>query len=269
MKIYLNICFVFGIVFTLNSQVTNELKGCWLPEKYVKSKKFDDNIMFPIEGFEISQEKTNQFIEDFNIETSKNESSNIILIKTFKSEHRSIFCAVSKNSIQKYYLPHFYSNLNMKYISREVVEYYKKSKVYLSIEGDKLLVEIVKNNKTEKIYFVNHANDYVFENIADSQKFILNKIIENNIYVGVGAKYFEKKLSGNEKTLKLSYNFFQESDNLIIENQNNIKLYETGMISTKFFKTVNINIASVQKLIFKIESKQSQSKWEFKIELID
>jgi hypothetical protein len=84
-------------------------------------------------------------------------------------------------------------------------------------------------------------------------------------YTGTGSITKELKLTGKETTLKLSYEFYKEADELIVYDQNGKELDRTGMQATTKEVTETINIYDVTKLVFKIESKEANSKWKFSV----
>ena len=95
----------------------------------------------------ISEKITKDFVEMYDINLSRG-IENIIVIKTFKSELNSIMTErVFDNEMEKFSLTDFWRYLNLKYVSREVVNDYKTCKVLISKRGEELLLEVVDNNK--------------------------------------------------------------------------------------------------------------------------
>ena len=86
-------------------------------------------------------------------------------------------------------------------------------------------------------------------------------------YTGTGTTTKELSLSGKETAIKLSYEFYKEPDQLIIEDQNGKQLYKTEMIATNEAQKTTVSLNGVVKLVFKIKSEQPNSKWRFKVEL--
>ena len=155
-----------------------------------------------------------------------------------------------------------------KYISRKDVEGFKKAKVIISIKWEKLLVEIIKNKKSNKIYFISKLNDYEFQNIENAKLYLENNI-NGKSFSGLGSANYEFLVKNNNKRLKLTYEFFKASDRLFIYNQNDVEIFDSGMISTIEPQIKIINLNGTEKLKMKLVSEQSKSKWQFKFELAD
>lgn len=173
---YLMISIIVFFSYTCNAQIQEKLNGSWLPERYVLAVLADsidnlDEYLFPVEGFEISKERTAEFIKNYEIETNNPES--LIVIKTYKSEHNTILAEkVLLGGHEKYKLPYFHGSLNMKYIPRETVNRYAKADVYMSKSGNKVLLEIMVDNRSEKIYFVDNVNGRYFKDIESGKKYM-------------------------------------------------------------------------------------------------
>lgn len=84
-------------------------------------------------------------------------------------------------------------------------------------------------------------------------------------YEGNGTLTKELTLSGKETLLKLSYEFYKEPDEIIVYDQNGNELHRTGMRATTKEVAETIIIYNVTKLVFRIESKTTNSKWKFLI----
>lgn len=81
--------------------------------------------------------------------------------------------------------------------------------------------------------------------------------------VGTGTTVKELPLTGKERTLNLSYEFFSDPDELIIYDQNSKELYWSGMKGTKRVESVTVPINKVTKLTVKINSEVTTSRWKF------
>lgn len=66
----------------------------------------------------------------------------------------------------------------MKYISRESVNQFTESTLFLSKKGDKLLLEIVGNDYKEEIYFICGITDYRFVDIESAVKYLQVNILK-------------------------------------------------------------------------------------------
>lgn len=82
---------------------------------------------------------------------------------------------------------------------------------------------------------------------------------------GVGSMTKDFLLSGYETELELSYEFYKESDELIVYDQNKKELHRTGIRTTTRVEKATINLTGVTKLIIKIESKETTSKWRISV----
>jgi hypothetical protein len=178
MKNILILFFILSSDYSCRAQIVEEFKGCWLPEKYVFAKMANDTnntdcFLYPVEGFEISKERTVEFIHYLELENQIVDVDKTILVKTYKSELNSILSEkfIYKTK-EKYRLPFFFSYLNMKYIPQEIVERFEKANIYLSKAGNKLLLEIIENDKQEKIYFINGINDHIFKDVEEANQYL-------------------------------------------------------------------------------------------------
>jgi len=67
--------------------------------------------------------------------------------------------------------------------------------------------------------------------------------------------------------LKLSYEFYKEPDQLILEDKSGKVLFNTDRIATSKRKTIEIPLKGVTKLVFKISNEQNNSKWKINVEI--
>jgi hypothetical protein len=100
------------------------------------------------------------------------------------------------------------------------------------------------------------------DNIYYSKKIVSEKY---NEYNGVGSVIKKIELTGEETTLELLYDFYNETDQLVIQDQNGKELYNTTMKATVKSEKAIINLCNVITLVFRIESKVKDSKWKFSI----
>jgi antitoxin component YwqK of YwqJK toxin-antitoxin module len=103
------------------------------------------------------------------------------------------------------------------------------------------------------------------ETYKENELLKAESFIKPKQYEGYGAMTKELTLSGKETSLNLSYEFYKEPDELIVYDQNGKELHRTGMRATTKEVTETINIYDVTKLVFKIESKETNSKWKFSV----
>lgn len=99
--------------------------------------------------------------------------------------------------------------------------------------------------------------------IVDGVAFLCERQKTPTILTGSGSVVKEYLLKGQERELKLSYEFFSEPDELIVYDQLKRVLYKSGMQSTKQAVSVSIALDGVEKLVFKINAKSSQSQWRY------
>jgi hypothetical protein len=179
MKIVVIIVF-FTCIFPCNAQIYSDLKGCWLPENYITALLEKDTInsesfLLPVEGFEIFMPNTLVFINNYKTECQNIDTNKLILIKTYKSELNSILTQmIIEDGIEKYQLPYFFSYLNLKFISSELLNHYQNSVVYIFNKDNKLYLDITCNKQNETIIFINNVNGYNFKNIIDAQTYLYN-----------------------------------------------------------------------------------------------
>jgi len=148
MKKYLLIvlCVTFFSI-DIFSQISEDLKGCWLPEKYVNRKDENKKDLFPIVGLEINKDKNEKFCEYYSLNC---DIDSMILIQTYGGELR--FIKIIKIDNNKYMLKNFIQHVNLKYFTEEQAEYYKNSDVFLYKKNNKLALVIQHQNKKEKIW---------------------------------------------------------------------------------------------------------------------
>ena len=149
------------ILWSVGCSAQNQSKNdCWLPEKYVEAMISKDTnaykYLIPIEGFETP-------FDDCYILTYKGEQNPI---KTEK---------VIINGKEKYRLLNLHYYINLKYNSKELVNRYSKAEVYISKDKEKLLLEIIEDDKQEAIYFIDRINNYDFKNIKESKEYLQTK----------------------------------------------------------------------------------------------
>jgi hypothetical protein len=97
----------------------------------------------------------------------------------------------------------------------------------------------------------------------DGVTFLCEKQKLSTKFTGSGSMVKEYLLKGKERELNLSYEFFSDPDELIVYDQSKRVLYNSGMQSTKEAVSVNIPLAGVEKLVFRINTKSSKSQWRY------
>lgn len=173
----------------------------------------------------------------------------------------------------KFIEPCSFTNIKISKYDTSAYLGYSVEYVYLKKELAKVLVIEPVDEKGEgacfnecAIFFlkqdtlINICGGYTFYMLKDNNK---NEAIRFN---GSGDTTKELTLSGIEKSLTLSYEFFKEPDELIIYDQNEKEIFRTGMTVTTKAERETIKLKGVSKLIFKIRCKETNSKWRFSAE---
>lgn len=80
---------------------------------------------------------------------------------------------------------------------------------------------------------------------------------------GFGNFTQELIIANNYQELIISYEFFSEPDALTIYDQAGKILYNSEMRSTKEAVSVNVPLLGVEKLVFRINTKLSKSRWRY------
>ncbi len=83
----------------------------------------------------------------------------------------------------------------------------------------------------------------------------------------MGSQTKEILLSGYETELKLSYDFHDVADHLIIKNKRGKELFSKKNNETNGKMTKEIPLRGITNLIFIVKSNQKNSKWEIKAEI--
>lgn len=141
------------------STYSQSQKRAWVRQDYVKAKNDGDTgayrFLFPIGAF--MYDKNNKLF----IETYGGESMPI----RYKME---IVDGQKKNR-----LINLHYNLN--YITRNEVQRLSNATFYFWHSGDRIALEIVEKNRTQKYFFVDHDGGYKFININDAKEYLSNK----------------------------------------------------------------------------------------------
>jgi hypothetical protein len=119
------------------------------------------------------------------------------------------------------------------------------------------------NLDTSKIS-INVKNELFIEEVVKREEKVKDSVYS---YKGFGTSNKEFRLSGREHKLDLVYEFFSEPDELVIYDQFNRELFNSGMKSTKQPISVSIPLRGVESLVFKINSRTSKSQWRYEFTL--
>ena len=152
--------FLLILAVSISFNITAQTQA-WLPEKFVTAVSKHDTTAYqyliPVEGFI----------------TYNNGAFDIL---TFMGEINPIkYKKILNNGREKYQLYNLYSYINMKYVSKEWVGRLGKATVYFSKTNGKLLLEIMEKGHKEDIYFVNKHEDYKFNDIENSEGYLMTR----------------------------------------------------------------------------------------------
>jgi len=155
------------------------LRGCWISENAVNSISRNDTTKtkksIPVIGFDFDEKNLVHFLNYYDIKIPLN---NRLLIQTFNSDINCIeFKKEINNNQTVYKLVNLYKYLNLLNFSEQEINEYKKSKIVLFIQNNRLILEISKNNKSVRYYFVNKINGKEFKTIDEGIR--LSKSIDD------------------------------------------------------------------------------------------
>ncbi len=160
--------FVFALILLFNSDLHSN-PVTWLPERYVEGvgseKVLDKSLLWPISGIMFDDERNQLFIEGYMGEPKPVKSIKFTIDGIEKYKLLGIEYCINLANIP----PNLYDSL---------VSNIKETTFYLSAYGDKMLLEIVRNNHIKSVFFVNHHHDYKFKTIRDAYKYIAEVTIK-------------------------------------------------------------------------------------------
>lgn len=140
-------------------------------------------------------------------------------------------------------------------------DYYGKGKI-LSLE-----VKNITDKKVVLCYDKNYCDTYIknYNSRGDSGMISYRELTKE--FTGTGSQSKEILLSGYETELKLSYDFYEKADHLIIEDKSGKELFSTEMTATNRRRAKEIPLRGITKLMFKLTSSFKSSKWKIKVEI--
>lgn len=151
---------------------------------------------------------------------------------------------------------------NRKFVSKNsvFVEYHgSESELYFKVKevsADKLILCFVDNKSDCKIEKYIRIDNYIEIHKA---------------YSGVSQVIEEIAISKRKyTTITLSYDFYREPDQLIVEDQQGNILFKTEMTGTERKQVKEIDLSNnrnIEKLFFKINTGKTTSKWKFNVEI--
>ena len=155
MKYLIGFFAVFIVITTFAQNSTH----AWLPEKYVHAITSNDTsgitFLRPISGFEKINKKL--YILTFGGEVSPLKSKVVYI-----------------NGIKKSKIINIDHYLNLKYFAKEEQSEINKMDIYFSIEKDKLLIEMCKEDTCNKVYFIDHFSGYEFKDLYKTRAHLLH-----------------------------------------------------------------------------------------------
>jgi len=242
-----------GEITTQNDLVKVEtLYGTWKVDKFYSVPNCiteADNYMTPAQAKTylkktISIQKSNAIIFNNDCSTVNYHASRENAFEYFHSNYRMVANSITGNGTRGLHK----EILGIKVDSIDLVE----------MQCNELYYDLIALNNEELIL------------VYKSTFFFLRRV-ENKTqgvsYKGTGSTTKELSLTGNETVLKLSYEFFKDPDQLVIEDQSGKELFKTERLATKGINSTSVKLSGVTKLIFKVKSEQPNSLWRFKVEL--
>ena len=209
----------------------------------------------------------------------------------FSTEGGVLFSFYDKSTLKKSIIT-FYGEM-----SKRIDEYYFKNGKLIFVFKQNFYYDKPIYMNGFKVDYIEENRYYFYENklikwIDDkkvernvnekSNKNIANKLVNDAIailnlkkdksysFTSCGNYEYELFLSFIIQKINLTYNFYKEPDQLIIEDQKGNIVFKTKMTSTSGEQVKEINLSNrrdIEKLIFKIKTKKTNSKWMFKIEI--
>ena len=136
-------------------------------------------------------------------------------------------------------------------------------------KGEKLILKVKKitEKKVVLCYNGNQCDTYIrnYNPRGDPDLIFYRELTKE--FSGTGSQCKEILLSGYETELKLSYDFYENADQLIIEDKSGKELFSTKMTATNGRRTKELPLRGITKLVFKVTSSQESSKWKIKAEI--
>lgn len=85
------------------------------------------------------------------------------------------------------------------------------------------------------------------------------------VITGTGSSTKQYRIKNDLKEVRITYEFFKDADQLIIEDLSSKILYTTNMISTDKEQFITIPVENLKVLVLKIKSESSNSRWKIKV----
>ena len=132
----------------------------WFPEKYVQAVQAKNpapnEFLFPIEAIEFQAEQ--------------------LFVIFSKGEWNPVTYTTAKiDGVDKMLLQDLGSYVNLKYHSDDYRNQISNTKFYISFEFGKLLLEAIKDNNTEKTYFIDRIDGYIFNHVFKSREYLIKR----------------------------------------------------------------------------------------------
>ncbi len=229
----------------------------------------NDNLPNQIFGKWITLKSLSRDYTKYNIEDIKKVEKSILCIE----RNRIYFDGV--NFIDTCYF-------NSKRITYSKLFDKKNEEYHWFEDGTKLLMRKKDTGPLPSIYTKEQLSKFIFINLGcghdqsiiylNADTLILNyiggvtfflvKIADEKRFIkGVGSTTKKIQLKGNETSLSIEFDFYNEPDKLIIENQFGVKLFQTEMVANKSKKKSQILLNGESEIVVYIQSIKPSSKW--------
>lgn len=200
--------------------------------------------------------------QKFSIEQAKQIRHSILSVQNNTFFYNSI----------KFIEPCSFYGWNVKNYDTSENQMYNIGFIYSKKELDKLLilepVDSIGNASCYNECAVFFLKQDTLINICGGYTFYLLKqtsLAKSKNFSGIGSNSKELSVLENSNSMELSYDFYQEADELIVKDQNGNLLFKTGTVTTHKKQTVKLSLKDVSKLVFTIKSEKANSKWRFNV----
>lgn len=125
-------------------------------------------------------------------------------------------------------------------------------------------IEICKTENNENLFCEKLSTNFTQISKTRDKRFYneISKEIENN-----GSLKQKFELSGYERNLKISYDFFDKPDKLIIRDGSGHILFNSSMTSTVGYVFKELKLRGVTDLYFEINSRDNESFWKICVDI--
>ncbi len=150
---HINVLFLM-FIFIASFCHAQQKNKAWLPEQFIEGLAANDTTaykhLFPVSGFMFDNAGKLSMC-GYGAETGPVKNRKVIV-----------------NGKEKYQLWGIPYRINLKYAPETQVDSLMDATFYLSVQGEKMLLEIIRNNKKQEVYFIDHDGTCRFKNIRRS-----------------------------------------------------------------------------------------------------